>query len=473
MANSTISVDILINMGNKFSTFCIAGTSSCDGKTTVTLALLRALYNRGLKAQPFKCGPDYIDPTFHNKACHRKSRNLDCWIMGKNAVKSSFARGSENMDCSIIEGVMGLYDSSRPGLLSGSTAETAIELNVPVILTINAKGMAGSIAATVKGYSEFCQDINVTGVIANRVGSANHAALLKEALEAAKLPPLLGYLPRNEKFALPERHLGLVPFIENEKSDEWFDMLAEEAEKNIDIDKILELTKIPAPKVSALENKKGTVRLAVAYDQAFQFYYEDNFDILRNSGFELVKFSPLNDSKLPENISGIYFGGGFPEVFARELEDNKSMREKIKDFAKSGGNIYAECGGFMYLTESLKDVDGKIHKMCGIIPAKADMGKSLRSLGYREVRSCNDSFLGLAETYLRGHEFHWSSTEFTQEVSPAWETRGTRKNSSWTRTGYFSKNIIASYMHLHFASNIDAINNWHNSLVVSCNGYLN
>lgn len=213
MANFTISGDILTSMENKFSTFCIAGTSSGDGKTTVTLALLRALYNRGLKAQPFKCGPDYIDPTFHNKACHRKSRNLDCWIMGKEAVKKSFARGSENTDCSIIEGVMGLYDSSRPGSLSGSTAETAMELNAPVILTINAKGMAGSIAAMVKGYSEFHKNINVIGVIANRIGSENHAALLKEALEAAKLPPLLGYLPRNDKFVLPERHLGLVPFI--------------------------------------------------------------------------------------------------------------------------------------------------------------------------------------------------------------------------------------------------------------------
>ena len=354
MANFTTYGDILKSMENNFSTFCIAGTSSGDGKTTVTLALLRALYNRGLNTQPFKCGPDYIDPTFHNKACKKHSRNLDCWMMGAEAVKKSFARGSANMDCSVIEGVMGLFDSSKPGSLSGSTAETAIELNVPVILTINARGMAGSIAAMVKGYTEFCKDINVIGVIANRVGSENHASLLREALEAANLPPLLGYLPRNEDFVLPERHLGLVPFIENEKSGEWFDMLAFEAEKCFDIDKILELTQKPRPVAASIENSECKVRLAIAQDQAFHFYYEDNLDILRNCGFELVAFSPILDTELPGNIGGIYFGGGFPEVFASELSANESMRRQISDFAEAGGSIYAEVW-WIYVSHGVSD----------------------------------------------------------------------------------------------------------------------
>ena len=449
---------------NKLSAFCIAGTSSGDGKTTVTLALLRALYNRGMKVQPFKCGPDYIDPTFHNKACQRHSRNLDCWMMGKDAVKKSFAHGVADMDVGVLEGVMGLYDSSRPGTLSGSTAETAITLGVPVILTINAKGMAGSIAAMVKGYCDFCPDINIIGVIANRVGSANHASLLREDLELAGLPPLLGYLMRNEKFTLPERHLGLVPFIEHEKSTAWFDLLAAEAETCFDFDRILELTNCQSAQIVRPVIETPLIKLGIAYDRAFHFYYEDNLDILRNCGFELVKFSPISDKELPDDIKGIYLGGGFPEIFAAELEQNRSMRASIKAFANAGGAIYAECGGFMYLTESLKDADGKLYKLCGLIPARAAMGQRLRSLGYREVRSCHESFFGPAGTALRGHEFHWSSTEFTTTAMPAWQMLSTRKQASWAPTGYSSKNIIASYIHLHFASNINAIKNWHDSL---------
>ncbi|MCF6175837.1 MAG: cobyrinate a,c-diamide synthase [Victivallaceae bacterium] len=451
-------------MANKLSAFSIAGTSSGDGKTTVTLALLRALHNRGLKVQPFKCGPDYIDPTFHHQACQCRSRNLDCWMMGKEAVKRSFINGSADMDCSVIEGVMGLYDASRPGTLSGSTAETALTLNTPVILTVNAKGMAGSIAALVKGYCDFCPELKIIGIIANRVGSAGHAALLREALELADLPPLLGYLLRDEIFTLPERHLGLVPFIEHEKSSEWFDLLAAEAEKCFAIDKMLELSQQPPVVAKLIHTKKPTVKLAIAYDQAFHFYYEDNLDILREAGFELVKFSPINDQQLPAGIAGIYLGGGFPEVFAKQLDQNSLMRQAIKDFAIAGGCIYAECGGFIYLTESLTNATGHAYQMCGVIPAQAAMNQRLRSLGYREVRSCHDSFLGSAGTALRGHEFHWSSIEFSSEPASAWKMRGTRKKSTWIPTGYSTENIIASYIHLHFASNPAAIKHWQQQL---------
>ena len=459
------------------SAFCVAGTSSGDGKTTVTLALLRALYNRGVKVVPFKCGPDYIDPTYHKEACNHHSKNLDCWMMGKDAVIESFKRGSQGMDCSVIEGVMGLYDSSRPGSLHGSSAEIAITLGIPVILTINAKGMAGSIAAMVKGYCEFSKDINIIGVIANKVGSDKHALLLKEALSLAKLPPLLGYLKRDERFVLPGRHLGLVPYTENKKSTKWFDLMANEAEACFKIDKILELTSLSSrtdannssvskifeesPQKKCNSQKNPKIRLGIASDKAFHFYYEDNLEILRKCGFELIKFSPIKDKELPEDLQAIYLGGGFPELFAKELEENQSMRASIKTFAHSGKSIYAECGGFVYLCESLKCSDGKIYKMCGLIPSKADMGKQMRSLGYREVHSLNDSFFGAKQLKMRGHEFHWSSVNSSEDKSMAWNVKTTRKGAKATKSGYMTKNIIASYIHLHFASNKDAIKNWY------------
>ncbi len=444
-------------MTTGFSALCIAGTSSGDGKTTVTLALLRALVKRKLAVQPFKCGPDYIDPTFHNIAAHRHSRNLDCWMMGAEQVKQSFANGIIDTDCAVIEGVMGMFDSAAPGSLEGSTAEIAALLEVPVILTVNCRGMAGSIAAIVKGYTEFCDNVKVIGVIANMVGSETHAAILRQALELAKLPPLLGYLPRNEKWALPERHLGLVPFIENEKSDEWFEQLGEAAEKYFDIDHIVELCRMakiqPAPKTLL----PAKARLAIAMDEAFHFYYQDNLDILQENGFELINFSPIHDERLPDNIQGIYLGGGFPEVFAAELERNTRMRQALKDFAGNGGIIYAECGGFMYLTEKLTDNAGHSMAMCGIIPAHTYMGNRLGSFGYREVKTCKDSCWGPAGTLFRGHEFHWSDAEFTAQMAPLWLKKGSHAGDEWSPCGYHSNNVCASYIHLHFASNRHAV----------------
>ena len=442
---------------NGFSALCIAGTSSGDGKTTVTLAMLRALARRKLTVQPFKCGPDYIDPTFHNIAAHRNSRNLDCWMMGAEQVKKSFAGGIADTDCAVIEGVMGMFDSAAPGSLEGSTAEVAALLDVPVILTVNCRGMAGSIAAIVKGYTEFCDKVKVIGVIANMAGSETHAAILRRALELANLPPLLGYLPRNENWALPERHLGLVPFIENEKSDEWFEQLGEAAEQYFDLDRILALCRMKKLEPLKKTSVPARLRLAVARDEAFHFYYQDNLDILRENGFELVNFSPIHDHRLPDNIKGIYLGGGFPEVFAAELEKNSSMRQAIKNFAADGGAIYAECGGFMYLTEKLTDNAGNSMAMCGIIPALTFMGTRLGSFGYREAKTCKDSFFGQAGTILRGHEFHWSDTEFTAPVEPLWLTRGSHPEAEWSPCGYHSGNVCASYIHLHLASNPAAV----------------
>ncbi len=442
----------MTNTASDFSAFCVAGTGSGDGKTTVTLGLLRALATRGVRVQPFKCGPDYIDPTFHNIATGQLSRNLDGWMMGTEQVEKSFAAASAGKSCAVVEGVMGLFDSSRPGTLKGSTAEICLTLELPVVLVVNARGMAGSIAAIAKGYAEFHPELKVAGVVANKVGSDNHARILKEALDMAGMPPLLGYLKRNDKWILPERHLGLVPSTENPKTGEWFDALASEAEQCFEIDKILELSRIDRP-VFARDKVPVTAdaRLAVARDEAFHFYYEDNLNALRENGVELIEFSPLRDQLLPDNIGGIYIGGGFPESFAGELENNQAMREAIREFADMGGIVYAECGGFMYLAEKII-ADGQTYEMCGVVPAEIDMGKQLRFLGYREVKTCCDSFFGPAGTVMRGHEFHWSSEVFTGKEHPAFHFRTASQSGFSGECGYINNNVLASYIHLHWAS---------------------
>jgi cobyrinic acid a,c-diamide synthase len=452
----------LKNSADKLSAFCIAGTASGDGKTTVTLALLRALLRRKLKVQPFKCGPDYIDPAFHRAAALCDSRNLDFWMMGDAGVESSYRINSAGADCAVIEGVMGMFDGVSPVSLSGSTAEVALRLKVPVILTVNASGTSGTIAAIVKGFVDFCPEVNIIGVIANRVSSEAHAALLREALDAHKLPPLLGRLPNKPEWALPERHLGLVPFSENEKTEQWFEMLAAAAEQYIDIDRILALSTAVRQPVPEIKITPPTVRLGIALDEVFHFYYTDNLDMLRRSGIELVEFSPLHDAALPENLRGIYLGGGFPEMFAAQLAENTSMRQSIKHFADQGGIIYAECGGYMYLTESIAGSDGKPFPMCGIIPGITTMGERLGPFGYRELTAVNECCFGPAGVKLRGHEFHWSNVAFKQEVAPLWSGHGCRNNDA-VNSGYCSPNVFASYIHLHFASNpgvLDAFRNF-------------
>ncbi|MFA6714419.1 MAG: cobyrinate a,c-diamide synthase [Victivallales bacterium] len=443
------------NTKYKFNSFCIAGTSSGDGKTLVTLALLRALSRRGLKVRPFKCGPDYIDPTFHRIACKRQGRNLDAWMMGPEAVRTSFSSVCADADCAVIEGVMGLFDGAAPDSLEGSTAQIATLTGSGVILTVNARGMSGSIAALVKGYSEFDPHTRIIGVIANRVGSEKHAELLATALKAADLPPLLGFLPRNSAWELPERHLGLVPFTENSKQEAWFDSLADAAEEYFDIDEILRLSGIAKPVgIEYQDEIQPKFRIGVAMDKAFHFYYADNLDLLERRGFEVVPFSPLTDKALPENCAALYIGGGFPEEFAAELADNMQMRRAVKDFK---GTVLAECGGYMYLSQTVDE-----YEMCGVVPAPTFMGKSRWALGYRRAETLADSFLGPAGTQVRGHEFHWSEID-ESKLSPAWRCR--RANgTSVGNCGFSSKNVMAAYLHIHFASNPQIVDNWYEYL---------
>ncbi len=462
-----ISIDCAKNRGFKerFSAFCLAATHSGSGKTTITLALLRALKRRGFEVQPFKCGPDYIDPGFHQQAADRESINLDTWMMNEDGVKESFARACSGREIAVLEGVMGLFDGFSASSLTGSSADCARLLNLPVILVVDAKGMAGSIAPQVKGFSEFNDEVKITAVIANNVGSESHTEILRDALTNAELPPLLGGLPKNPDWRLDERHLGLTPFLENEKSGAWFESLADAVEKFIDIDKLLELTRIARPELpqrssQLVPDKK--VRLALARDSAFHFYYPDNLYLLRQAGFEIVEFSPLVDENLPDGTRMVIFGGGFPEIFAAELAANHEMRQAIKDFADNSGFIYAECGGFMYLGESLTNSVGETFPMCGVIPGDSKMTPKLRSLGYREVTTLTETLFGPAGTTMRGHEFHWSEMELCRSCPPLYRQQS--RQGEEKLCGVQINNVFASYIHLHFISTPQVIQAWYKAL---------
>jgi len=445
-----------------FNAFCIAGTNSGVGKTTITLGILRALHNRGFKVQPFKCGPDYIDTEFHNKAAFSNSYNLDTWMMGESEVNNTFQTVASTADCAVVEGVMGLFDGANTGSLIGSSAGVAKLLNLPIILVVNAKGMAQSIAAIVKGYHTLYDDINIAGVIANNVGSDRHGKMLANILASANLPPLVGYLHRNSDLKMSERHLGLTPPVEENKNSDWYDIIAENIEKHVNLDLILKLFKTDKfvftvkslPKIC--EEKK--IRLGIAFDDAFHFYYQDNLDLLETKGFELVKFSPLEDSSIPNNIDALYIGGGFPEMFAQKLSSNRLMIRSIKSFAEDNGIIYAECGGYMYLSNQLIDIGGNKFKMCNIIPSIAKMANKLQKLGYRTINLKMNNLFGSKGTEFKGHEFHWSSMDFTATLNSAWQIKGTR-DKKWHESGVNYKNVYASYIHVHFRSNPKIVDN--------------
>ena len=445
----------MADFSTEFSGFLIAGVNSGSGKTTVSLSLMRAFYRRGFRVSPFKCGPDYIDPSFHRRAAGAESVNLDCRMMGKETVRRNWERFASSARVAVVEGVMGLFDGAVSGSAEGSSAEVAAELGIPVILVVNAKGMAGSIAPLVSGFANWRPGVKIAGVIANNTGSERHAELLRNALEANGLPPLLGALPRNESWSLPERHLGLVPETEQPVFDEWLDSLGAAAEERCNLDRLLELTRLARPEVPRVRAVSPFVRLAVARDRAFHFYYPDQLRMMEEAGIELVPFSPLADSALPERVQGVWIGGGFPELFAEELERNTAMRAAIRDFSMRGGLIYAECGGYMYLMESLSGFDGTAHGMCGLVPCRAVMTARLRALGYRSVHSAAPTCFGPAGSVFQGHEFHYS--EAPSCGSPLWETFDSAGKRVPSGDGFRIWRTFGSYVHLHFGTTPEAV----------------
>jgi cobyrinic acid a,c-diamide synthase len=436
----------------------VAGTHSGVGKTTVTTGIMAALHRRGLRVQGFKVGPDFIDPTFHHAATGRPSHNLDGWMLSRETNLDVFARAVDDADVAVIEGVMGLFDgrgsSSRSGSLSGAlsgassgtTAEMAIWLDAAVVLVLDASAMAGSAAAIVHGFDTLVPELRLSAVVCNKVASDKHYGYLRDAITAHCHPALLGYLPRDASFSIPERHLGLHLASET-LTENRLDRLAEWIESHLDLDHLLELCarpETPATALTAPARKPERVRIGVARDAAFCFYYHDNLELLRALGAELIDFSPVADSKLPPDLDGIYLGGGYPELHAEALSTNEPMRAAIAEFAANDAPVYAECGGFMYLTRAIVDVSGQSWPMAGIFPTSARMQKRLAKLGYIEVENREaESWLTPGEC-ARGHEFRYSV------IDPMPET--IRRVYKDPAEGYRVGSVLGSYVHLHFLS---------------------
>ena len=436
--------------------FVIAGTQSGCGKTTVALGLMLCLVRRGLAVAPFKVGPDFIDPGHHLRITGKTSRNLDGWMLSNTYNLKCFKKSTEKADIAVVEGVMGLFDGYDGKSEAGSTAQMAKWLGLPVILVVNAKSMARSAAALVQGFERFDKDLRFAGILFNNIGSKRHLKYLKEALTDNVNMPCLGGIPHDNEISIPERHLGLVTRQDHPLSDEFKNLLADTIEKNIDVKALLDL-------YSNLESIKkidsgpvlkpaGDIRIGVARDNAFCFYYQDNFDMLEKSGAELVSFSPVEDNKLPENLHGIYFGGGYPELYAGQLSSRTHLRKQIKEKSNEGMPIYGECGGFMYLCKEICDTDGKIYSMTGCFPFTTSMFTKLRSLGYREILMAKDTVIGKAGCKIRGHEYHYSELKKTlKEIETVYEVSdGSGKKKGIE--GYQVNQTLGSYNHLHFGS---------------------
>jgi cobyrinic acid a,c-diamide synthase len=404
--------------------------------------------------QSFKVGPDFIDPGHHTRLLGVPSRNLDGWMLSKEYNRATFCRSMQGKDFGIVEGVMGLFDGYDGRSEAGSTAQMAKWLNAPVILVVDASSMARSIAALVHGFKTYERDLRVGAVIANKVGSASHARFLSEAMESVPDVSFLGGLPRSEKVTIPERHLGLVTSDEEPYPADLFNKLAVLVEEHLDVSKLLEM---PATVVSdevlpGPPARQAKIRLGVARDEAFCFYYQDNLDLLTHFGAELCFFSPVRDSNLPANVSGLYLGGGYPELYARKLAENEGLRREILAAAQRGMPIFAECGGFMYLARSI-EVEGRNYPMVEFYPFSTRMLPRRKALGYREVVLKEDSLLGPKGLKARGHEFHYSELIGNPGEIPDLFQLSSRKGIEVGTDGFMLDNTLAGYIHLHFGSN--------------------
>lgn len=430
----------------------IAGTGSGAGKTTVTLALLGAFKQRGLAVQPFKCGPDYIDPTYHTAICGRLSRNLDSWMGNADIIREVFFQASRDADISVIEGVMGMFDGKDPLKDDGSTAEISRLTSAPVLLVIDASGTARSAAAIVKGFQMMAPG-QVKAVIANKTGSEGHFRLIEQAVKQECGIPVIGHLLKIPGVSIPERHLGLVPAVERGDLTGFFNMLAEAAVKTVDLDELLRLAEVPdlpQPAFSLFERKQSSpITIAVAKDAAFHFYYEENLEMLRAYGADLHFFSPLAGEVVPAGADALYIGGGFPEEFAPILAAQCGARESVRRAVKSGMPTLAECGGFMYLTEELITVDGHSYPMCGVVGGKTIMKSTRAALGYRELTSFSGTWIP-ESIKIRGHEFHYSIFEGQEKSIPAFQSAS---RFGQKPDGCSVYNAVTGYTHLYFPSN--------------------
>ncbi|AEF96349.1 Ni-sirohydrochlorin a,c-diamide synthase [Methanotorris igneus] len=425
----------------------IAGTSSMVGKTTISTGIMKAL-SKKYNVQPYKVGPDYIDPTYHTIATNNKSRNLDSFFMSGEQIKALFKKHSKDKDISVIEGVRGLYEGISPYNDIGSTASVAKALNAPVILLMNARSLTRSAAAIIKGFRAFDSQVNIKGVIFNMVRGEKHIKKLEEAVKYY-IPDIeiIGAIPRDESLNVPQRHLGLIPTPENKKAlEEKINLWGEIVEKYLDLDKLVEISDVDDFEVNGgelWEINKNKCKIGVAYDEVFNFYYWDNFDALEENGAKIEFFSPLNDDDIP-NCDIIYIGGGYPEEFAEKLSSNKDMLDAIRNF---DGKIYGECGGLMYLTNSINGVE-----MLGLLDCDAVMTKNVQGLSYVEGEFVENCVIGKKGLKFRAHEFHYSKLINIREKIFAYKInrgRGIINSMDGIKKG----NVLGGYAHQHCVAN--------------------
>lgn len=432
----------------------IAATQSGAGKTTLVTGLLAAWRAKGVAVQSFKVGPDYIDPGYHQLASGRPGMNPDTWLTPKEKLPATFVREMEGAELALIEGVMGLYDGGRQGI--SSTAEIAKLLDASVVLVIDAKSMGASAAAIAKGFRDYDKEVTLAGVILNRVGSDTHETMLREAMADIDMP-VFGVLRRQEGLQMPERHLGLIPVEERSGEDKLAQKAVEAIGKavgaEVDLNALLSLAKKASPLEIGLDSQakpaRKACRIGLAKDEAFSFYYPASLQVLEDMGAELIPFSPLEDEHLPE-VDGLIIGGGFPEMFAEKLSANVSLRQEIKAQALAGMPVYAECGGYMYLMESLRDFAGREYDMAGIFAGRAAMTDKLQTVGYIEARMAEDTVLGPRGTSLHGHEFHFSLEEGETDSFRPYEFTRLRNGHKY-QAGRKLGQVLGSYLHLHFA----------------------
>lgn len=439
--------------------FLIGGTHSGCGKTTIALGLMAAFRARGFRVQPFKVGPDFIDPGLHTVLCGRESRNLDGWMLGREYNRTLFRRLLAEADVAIVEGVMGIFDGYEGSSEAGSSAEMAKLLGLPALLVVDARSMARSVAALVYGFSHFDPALRIAGVIFNRIGGEGHLGYLREAMsEALPQVPVLGGIPKDETIELPERHLGLVTADETEFTSGWREKLVRLVERHLDLDLLLEKMEYLGGASIPVEDgppcAAPPVPVAVARDAAFCFYYPDNLELLRREGANLQYFSPTAGETLPVGAAGLYLGGGYPELFAGKISNNGAFIDGVRVAASKGMPVYAECGGLMVLGRFIETLEGTRYPMAGILPFGTRMLKRRKALGYTETVLRRSCLLGEAGVHLRGHEFHYS--EIVEEGKTpgfdlAYELRA-RKFEELRLEGYSIGSVLASYIHQHWGS---------------------
>lgn len=428
-------------MSTKIPQFIIAAPTSNSGKTTITLGLLRALENRGITTQPFKVGPDYIDPKFHKVACGRDGLNLDLFMMSEEDIHSTYANYSKDKGAVCVEGVMGLFDGARKS--QGSTAELSKVLKLSIILVVDAKSVAYSVAPLLYGFKNFDKELNIAGVIFNRVNTKSHYQFLLEACEDVGIPAL-GHVPFIPDCEIPSRHLGLS-IQEMQGYDSVIEKVANTMEETVDIDSLLDcclLDETKSEEILTISTSKK-ITIAVAEDEGFNFSYVQNIECLKRQG-NVVFFSPLKDEKLP-NVDLVYLPGGYPEFYTKQLSDNKSMLQSIKNFAEAGGKIIAECGGMMYLGKSIIDKEGNEFEMANVFDFSTSMQAMKLNLGYRTIQF--DDF------ELKGHEFHYS-TIIKNKKSKSIATVFNARESEVNTIVFQHKNVLASYIHYYFGQEV-------------------